>query len=178
MFHLVSLANFPDFCLALALACVCGVVVVCLVWLVFCLSLGKLVFNHKLTPVVDRPSLALVRQCSKKKKNLWCLFVVFSLPLRRRGGLCGTSLWHIVRPVLQCPSPPLRHFAWVLSSPPYNPFMTASLFSLSHAGLTSLWHIVRLVSQLSHLPSSSSLPPPYLFPIMLQSSLAPHQMSW
>ena len=25
------------------------------------LSLGKFVFNHKLTPVVDRPSLALVR---------------------------------------------------------------------------------------------------------------------
>ena len=46
-------------------------------WLVVCclfglvgfwfLSLGKFVFNHKLTPVVDRPSLALVRQCRKKK---------------------------------------------------------------------------------------------------------------
>ena len=33
------------------------------------LSLGKFVFNHRLTPVVDRPSLALVRQCRKKKKN-------------------------------------------------------------------------------------------------------------
>ena len=31
------------------------------------LSLGKFVFNHKLTLVVDRPSLALVRQCRKKK---------------------------------------------------------------------------------------------------------------
>ena len=34
------------------------------------LSLGKFVFNHKLTPVVDRPSLALVRQCRKKKNSL------------------------------------------------------------------------------------------------------------
>ena len=31
------------------------------------LSLGKFVFNHKHTPVVDRPSLALVRQCREKK---------------------------------------------------------------------------------------------------------------
>ena len=100
--------------------------------------------------------------------SLWCLFVVSSLPLHRRGGLCGTSLWHIVRPVLLCSSPPLRYPAWVLSSPHYDPFMTASPLFL--AGLTSLWHIV---SRLSHLPSSSSLPPPYLFPIMLQSSLAP-----
>ena len=57
--------------------------------------------------------------------SLWCLFVVSSLPLHRRGGLCGTSLWHIVRPVLQCSSPPLRYPAWVLSSPHYDPFMTA-----------------------------------------------------
>ena len=58
--------------------------------------------------------------------SLWCLFVVSSLQLHRRGGLCGTSLWHIVRPVLQCSSPPLRYPAWALSSPHYDPFMTAS----------------------------------------------------
>ena len=46
---------------ALALACVC---VFCWVGCWF-LSLGKFVFNHRLTPVVDRPS-ALVRQCRKK----------------------------------------------------------------------------------------------------------------
>ena len=57
--------------------------------------------------------------------SLWCLFVVSSLPFRKRGGLSGTSLWHIVRPVLQCSSPPLRYPAWVLSSPYYDPFMTA-----------------------------------------------------
>ena len=51
-------------------------------------------------------------------------------------------------------------------------------FSLSHTGLISLWHIVRLVSRFSPLPSSSSLPPPYLYPILPQSSLAPHQVSW
>ena len=58
--------------------------------------------------------------------SLWCLFVFSSLPLHRRSGLCGTSLWHIVRLVLQCSSPPLRYPAWVLSSPHYDPFMTAS----------------------------------------------------
>ena len=111
--------------------------------------------------------------------SLLCLFVVSSLPFHRRGGLSGTSLWHIVRPVLQCSSPPLIYPAWVLSSPYYDPSMIAfPLFSLSHTGLISLWHIVRLVSRFSHLPSSSSLPPPYLFPILLQSSLAPHQASW
>ena len=46
------------------------------------LSLGKFVFNHKLTPVVDRPSLALVRQCRKKKR------------VKPLAGGPGTSLSH------------------------------------------------------------------------------------
>ena len=71
-----------------------------------------------LLPVEFSPSQA-------RYSSLWCLFVVSSLPFHRRGGLSGTSLWHIVRPVLQCSSPPLRYPAWVLSSPHYDPFMTA-----------------------------------------------------
>ena len=72
MFHLVSLSLQISLtvCLALALACVCGLVCCLLGWVgCWFLSLGKFVFNHRLTPVVDRPSLALVRQCGKKKKN-------------------------------------------------------------------------------------------------------------
>ena len=71
MFHLVSLSLqisltvLPGSRLGL---CVC-VVFVCLFCWVGCwfLSLGKFGFNHRFTPVVDRPSLALVRQCRKKK---------------------------------------------------------------------------------------------------------------
>ena len=74
MFHLVSLSlQFSlTVCLALALACVCVGCCCCLFgWVGFWfLSLGKFVLNHKLTPVVDRPSLALVRQC--RKKNTQC----------------------------------------------------------------------------------------------------------
>ena len=44
-------------------------VVVCWVGCWF-LSLGKFVFNHRLILVLDRPCLALVRQCRKKKKHL------------------------------------------------------------------------------------------------------------
>ena len=105
--------------------------------------------------------------------SLLCLFVVCSPPFHRRGGLSGTSLWHIVRPVLQCSSPPLIYPAWVLPSPYYDPSMTSfPLFSLSHTGLISLWHIVRLVSRFlfSHLPSSSSLPLSYPTSIFIGSS--------
>ena len=74
MFHLVSLSLqisltvLPGSCLGL---CVCVCCFCCLFCWVGCwfLSLGKFVFNHRLTPVVDRPSLALVRQCRKKKKR-------------------------------------------------------------------------------------------------------------
>ena len=74
MFHLVSLSLqisltvLPGSCLGL---CVC----VLLVFVVFCwvgcwfLSWGKFVLNHRLIPVVDRPCLALVRQCEKEKKT-------------------------------------------------------------------------------------------------------------
>ena len=55
--------------------------------------------------------------------SLLCLFVVSSPPFRRRGGLSGNSLWHIVRPVVQCSSPPLIYPAWVLPSPYYDPSM-------------------------------------------------------
>ena len=73
MFHLVSLSLQ----ISLTFAClspwpVCVVCCCCLFGLVgfWFFSLGKFVFNHKLTPVVDRPSLALVRQCRKKKKRI------------------------------------------------------------------------------------------------------------
>ena len=73
MFHLVSLSLqisltvLPGSRLGL---CVCVCCFCCLFCWVGCwfLSLGKFVFNHRLTPVVDRPSLALVRQCREKKK--------------------------------------------------------------------------------------------------------------
>ena len=70
MFHLVSLSLqisltvLPGSRLGLCVGVVC-----CLSfgWVgCWFLSLGKFVFNH-ITPVVDRPSLALVRQCRKKK---------------------------------------------------------------------------------------------------------------
>ena len=73
MFHLVSLSlqisltGLPGSCLGLW---VCVVFVVCCWVGCWFLSLGKFVFNHRLTPVVDRPSLALVRQCRKKKYTL------------------------------------------------------------------------------------------------------------
>ena len=71
MFHLVSLSLqisltvLPGSCLGL---CVCVVVFFCWVGCWF-LSLGKFVLNHRLTPVVDRPSLVLVRQCRKKNAS-------------------------------------------------------------------------------------------------------------
>ena len=73
MFHLVSLSLQISLTFAwlspwpVDVVCCC-----CLFGLVgfWFLSLGKFVFNHKLTPVVDRPSLALVRQCRRKKKAL------------------------------------------------------------------------------------------------------------
>ena len=76
MFHLVSLSLQISLTFAwlspwpVCVGCCC-----CLFgWVGFWfLSLGKFVFNHKLTPVVDRPSLALARQCRKKKKD--CLHI-------------------------------------------------------------------------------------------------------
>ena len=74
MFHLVSLSlqisltDLPGPCLGL-----CVVLLVLLFWVGFLLffSLGKFDLNHMLIPVVDRPCLALVRQCRKKKCNFW-----------------------------------------------------------------------------------------------------------
>ena len=74
MFHLVSLSLQISLAFAwlspwpVWVGCCC-----CLFgWVGFWfLSLGKFVFNHKLTPVVDRPSLALVRQCREKKPEKW-----------------------------------------------------------------------------------------------------------
>ena len=57
------------------LACVC-VLFLLFVLLGWFLSLGKFVFNHRLTPVVDRPCLALVRQCRKKKRRGQVFFFV------------------------------------------------------------------------------------------------------
>ena len=75
MFHLVSLSLQISLGFAwlspwpVCVGCCC-----CLFgWVGFWfLSLGKFVFNHKLTPVVDRPSLALVRQCRKKNQGSKC----------------------------------------------------------------------------------------------------------
>ena len=66
-FHLVC--KFPWLFAWLSPWLVCVGCFCCLFGWVGCwfLSLGKFVFNHKLTPGVDRPSLALVRQCRKKK---------------------------------------------------------------------------------------------------------------
>ena len=70
MFHLVSLSlqisltDLPGSCLGLCVCCffvvLVGLVVGFFLW-------GKLDLNHRLIPVVDRPCLALVRQCRKKK---------------------------------------------------------------------------------------------------------------
>ena len=69
MFHLVSL-SLQISLTVLACVCVCVVFVVCFCWVgCWFLSLGKFVFNHRLTPVVDRPSLALVRQRRKKRPS-------------------------------------------------------------------------------------------------------------
>ena len=71
MFHLVSLSLqislnvLPGPCLGLCVGVVCFVGFVGLVGF---LSLGKFDLNHRLIPVVDRPCLALVRQCREKKK--------------------------------------------------------------------------------------------------------------
>ena len=67
---------------------VCGCCLFCWFCWVGCwfLSLGKFDLNHRLIPVVDRPCLALVRQCRKKKSSFlgvfpgcfgWVLVVVF-----------------------------------------------------------------------------------------------------
>ena len=71
MFHLVSLSlqisltDLPGPCLGLCVGVACFVV---LGGFVVCFFLwGKFDLNHMLIPVVDRPCLALVRQCRKKK---------------------------------------------------------------------------------------------------------------
>ena len=70
MFHLVSLslqislADLPGPCLGLCVGVACFWLVLFLVG--FFLP-GKFDFNLMLIPVVDRPCLALVRQCRKKK---------------------------------------------------------------------------------------------------------------
>ena len=74
MFHLVSLSLqisltvLPGSCLGL---CVC-VVGCCLFLGGFVVGFflpGKFDLNHMLIPVVDRPCLALVRHCRKKKEK-------------------------------------------------------------------------------------------------------------
>ena len=72
MFHLVSLSlqisltDLPGPCLGLCVGVACFVA--CLGGFVVGFFLtGKFDLNHMLIPVVDRPCLALVRQCRKKK---------------------------------------------------------------------------------------------------------------
>ena len=73
MFHLVSLSlqisltDLPGPCLGLCVGVACVVVFVGLVVGLF--LLGKFDLNHRLIPVVDRPCLALVRQCREKKDS-------------------------------------------------------------------------------------------------------------
>ena len=73
MFHLVllslqiTLADLPGPCLGLCVGVACFVFLDCFV-VGFFLS-GKFDLNHMLIPVVDRPCLALVRQCRKNKKK-------------------------------------------------------------------------------------------------------------
>ena len=74
MFHLVSLSlqisltGLPGPCLGLCVGVACFVA--CLGGFVFGFFLaGKFDLNHMLIPVVDRPCLALVRQCRKKKRG-------------------------------------------------------------------------------------------------------------
>ena len=84
MFHLVSLSlqisltDLPGPCLGLCVGVACFVVFVGLVVGFF--LLGKFDLNHRLIPVVDRPCLALVRQCRKKNTT----------PVR---GFCCRLLW-------------------------------------------------------------------------------------
>ena len=71
MFHLVSLSlqisltDLPGPCLGLCVGVACFVVLGGFVVGFF--LLGKFDLNHMLIPVVDRPCLALVRQCREKK---------------------------------------------------------------------------------------------------------------
>ena len=71
MFHLVSLslqislADLPGPCLGLCVGVACFWLVLFLVGFILP---GKFDFNLMLIPVVDRPCLALVRQCRRKKK--------------------------------------------------------------------------------------------------------------
>ena len=82
MFHLVSLslqislADLPGPCLGLCVGVACFWLVLFLVG--FFLP-GKFDFNLMLIPVVDRPCLALVRQCRKKKMKLVCVSCFFGL---------------------------------------------------------------------------------------------------
>ena len=72
MFHLVSLSlqisltDLPGPCLGLCVGVACFVVLGGFVGGFF--LWGKFDLNHMLIPVVDRPCLALVRQCRGKKK--------------------------------------------------------------------------------------------------------------
>ena len=75
MFHLVSLSlqisltDLPGPCLGLCVGVACFVA--CLGGFVVGFFLtGKFDLNHMLIPVVDRPCLALVRQCRKKKSSV------------------------------------------------------------------------------------------------------------
>ena len=85
MFHLVSLSlqisltDLPGPCLGLCVGVACFVVLGCFVVVFF--LLGKFDLNHMLIPVVDRPCLALVRQCREKKKVFRDIFQNVPAPL-------------------------------------------------------------------------------------------------
>ena len=95
MFHLVSLslqislADLPGPCLGLCVGVACFWLVLFLVG--FFLP-GKFDFNLMLIPVVDRPCLALVRQCRKKKIPTHRV-AELDMVLRRVSRLC-LSVFH------------------------------------------------------------------------------------
>ena len=72
----ISLTDLPGPCLGLCVGVACFVVLGGFVVGFF--LLGKFDLNHMLIPVVDRPCLALVRQC-RKKKSLACVWVLLVL---------------------------------------------------------------------------------------------------
>ena len=156
MFHLVSLSLqisltvLPGSRLGL---CVCVCCFCCLFCWVGCwfLSLGKFVFNHRLTPVVDRPSLALVRQCRKKKYSPHCYpsllltpivsphFSLASYPPRHRLPCIVSRL------LSDCPRAGL--FAATTLSRPWNSVATTAWLGLALAASCAFYTVFASPSQ-------------------------------
>ena len=142
MFHLVSLslqislADLPGPCLGLCVGVACFWLVLFLVG--FFLP-GKFDFNLMLIPVVDRPCLALVRQCRKKNcTRFQAVFVsMSSAPSRRRRTEREHAMWRHVRPVstdFAWLSPDLAH-AFCSEALQLDPDRTYGDFRVAHLGM-------------------------------------------